>query len=188
MQKNSYLQSFVLVIIILLIFIIPAAAQDEEQALPEPECTAPELGDLMLNFAEMLASAESAIAEEDAASALQNLRALHDGIQTAQLECTGMNFTSAQLGQQPVIGPVMIPSGAYRVTAVSEDDFSVAVEALSGECEITGATTRLFNLSNEEGAGGVERIFVSRDCLMLMAAEGADDWEFSFEFLAAVDE
>ncbi|MEL7235427.1 MAG: hypothetical protein AAGK74_13080, partial [Chloroflexota bacterium] len=88
-------------------------------------------------------------------------------------------FSSSELGLQPVIGPVDLPTGIYRVRYTSTGFGIVDIETIGGEC-ITD-TFGLFNVSSGEANGGAETIFASDSCSGLITVDNTSEpWTLEF--------
>jgi len=79
-----------------------------------------------------------------------------------------LSFNSDELGLQPVIGPLQIPSGIYILTATTEQFIIVEMQALRGECTSAGFGS-LFNVSSGRASDGAETLLISDDCEALFS-------------------
>jgi hypothetical protein len=94
-----------------------------------------------------------------------------------------LNFDSGTEGLQPVIGPLVLSSGTYRVRVVTNGFFIASIETLSGTCD--AGFMGLFNLSAGQASNGAEAIFKSKDCLALVTISNVTEpWTLNFEPLA----
>lgn len=96
-------------------------------------------------------------------------------------------FSSSDSGLQPVIGPVDIPTGLYRVTATTQGFMIVEVDTVSGTCE-HNMLGNLFNLSQGQATSGAEAIFASNSCRALIKISNTQqNWTLSFEAITPLD-
>lgn len=91
-----------------------------------------------------------------------------------------IRYDSSSQGLQPVLGPVKLPTGIYRVTVVTNGFFIAKVETLSGMCE-TGFIG-LFNLSSGDANAGTSNILESDECEALIAISNVTEpWFLEIE-------
>lgn len=90
-----------------------------------------------------------------------------------------MVFSSAENGMQPVLGPIDISDGLYRVKVVTDGYFIGQVEELDGDC-ITG-TLGLFNLTSGIASNGAFALFGSIGCSgLIKISNTTDEWVMEF--------
>ncbi|MBC7815012.1 MAG: hypothetical protein H7175_27890 [Burkholderiales bacterium] len=90
-----------------------------------------------------------------------------------------IRFSSSELGLRPVIGPVNIPTGTYRVTATTTGFIIVQLEPVSGSCE--GGLLGLFNMMQGQGNDGAETMLVSENCQTLIQVSNTNEaWTLEF--------
>lgn len=89
-------------------------------------------------------------------------------------------FISATAGQQPVIGPLKLPTGLYRVTVQTNGFFIAKLEASSGTCD--AGLAGLFNLGRGQGKGGASALLTSKECSALISiSKVTDAWSMQFQ-------
>ena len=89
-------------------------------------------------------------------------------------------FDSATSGQQPVLGPLNLPSGIYRVTVATNGFFIAHLEAASGKCD--AGFGGLFNLSSGQAKGGASALLTSDQCSALVSISNVTDaWKLQFQ-------
>jgi hypothetical protein len=107
---------------------------------------------------------------------------LRAAISEYTVACTGLNFSSEQDGMQPVIGPVEIPEGIYRVTATTEGGIISKIDVLSGECGGYGGS--LVSAPKGQANNGAQVVFESAGCEALVSITlSTDAWTLAFEKL-----
>jgi hypothetical protein len=95
--------------------------------------------------------------------------------------CSGLSWNSDDEGMQPVIGPVEIPEGLYRLTATTEGYIIVQHEIIDGECDEDYA---LFAESDGDATDGAQRTFNSAGCEVLITIDNVTEpWTLAFEKL-----
>lgn len=93
---------------------------------------------------------------------------------------TPLIFDSNVEGLQPVLGPVNLPSGIYKVTVKTDGFFIASNETVSGTCDI--GLMGIFNLMQGQGSSGASTILKSRECSTLFAISNVtDSWTLKFE-------
>jgi hypothetical protein len=86
-------------------------------------------------------------------------------------------FTSEEEGNQPVLGPIEVPDGVYRVRVVTDGYFIAKLEVLEGEC----GTNTMFNLSQGRASEGAEILFAAEGCEALISISNVtEDWTLGF--------
>jgi len=96
-------------------------------------------------------------------------------------------FSSAQDGNQPVLGPVTIPDGVYRIRLVTDGFFSAELEELEGTCDLS-TTFGFFNIMMDAASGGAEVLFVSSGCEALITTSNVTKaWTLDFYQLGPDD-
>lgn len=90
-----------------------------------------------------------------------------------------LTFNSQENGLQAVIGPVSIPSGAYRVTATTNGFFIGQIQTVSGTCNAD--TMGLFNLMQGIATLGAETLFTSENCQAIISVSNTQQpWTLDF--------
>jgi hypothetical protein len=74
-----------------------------------------------------------------------------------------LSFSSRNYGTQPVLGPLTIPDGFYRVRVVTEGSFIADLEVIDGACRTTSGA-RMFFVSEGEASKGYELFLNARGC------------------------
>jgi len=91
-------------------------------------------------------------------------------------------YNSDDIGLQPVIGPVEIPTGTYRVTATTDGFLIADIEELDGTCD-TGFSG-LFNIFSDQAIDGAETILNTVDCVGLIKVGNTNaPWTLEFDQL-----
>lgn len=161
-------KKFVLFGVIALLITTAAAAQDADPAT----CPAPDA---------LLASITTLLTESQGMDTLTILDALRTAVSEHTIACTGLTFTSDEYGLLPVIGPVTIPEGIYRVTATTAGFLIARLDLLSGECDTRGS---LFSVSRGEANEGAQAVFNSSGCEVLISVYNVQEaWTLEFEKL-----
>lgn len=115
------------------------------------------------------------------------LRELRDYSATQAAACSGFQFSSETEGQQPVIGPITIPEGLYRITATTTGYLAAELTLLEGECgtdDTFYAPTDLFNLFKGQADTGAQLLIQSKGCETLIEiSNSSDPWTFNIEKL-----
>jgi len=150
---------------------VSVLAQDDA-----PVCDAAGTADVLAGLVEALRTAESPI---------EAISAVRDAASMAAAACSGLNFSSDVEGMMPVIGPVGIPEGLYRVTLTTEGYFGMTVDALDGVCgEGTRMSSRAFNVFSGTATAGAEIVIISEGCEALFSVSNVTaPWTISFEKL-----
>lgn len=96
---------------------------------------------------------------------------------TIELAAEMSRFSSAELGYQPIIGPVAISAGAYVFTVTTDDFFSVESYALSQDCGLD-LGHHIFILGPGDASEGADSLVeVESDCIALLDVHTVDeDW------------
>lgn len=90
-----------------------------------------------------------------------------------------LSYSSAELGSEPVIGPIDFPDGLYTVKVVTDGFFILQLEELEGRCE--GGIGALFNLSQGIATEGASALFGSLDCRgLLQVSNVTKPWTLEF--------
>ncbi len=85
------------------------------------------------------------------------------------------SFNSADAGQQPVLGPLLLAEGIYVFTATTDGYMSVAPQSLSGGCGFD-LEIGIFNLWQGEGSDGVQSVVEAEaDCQVLLEISNATE-------------
>lgn len=141
---------------------------------------------LLCDVAEISESLSVLVAElTESDDPMLALMALQEATIAARVECGGLAFNSDDEGMQPVIGPVEIPEGLYRVTFTVNGMASVDIEAVEGDCEVDGFMGLFFSMEMG-GVEGAQALFESDGCealIMFSAVMLADEWTLDFEKL-----
>jgi hypothetical protein len=146
---------------------VSVVAQDEEEACD----------------AEAAVTAIIEIAEDTALEPLDILRAIRDAVTQTLVECEGLAFNSTDDGRQPVLGPITIPEGLWRITVDTPGYFQLSFDVLEGTCEGDGFSQLLFNEFEGE-AINAQTLFTSEGCEALFTVDNvSEDWELEFEKL-----
>ena len=165
---------WVVLAVALMLAVLPVAGQDETETVEG--CEAAALADVLAELVEAVREAE------DVAGAL---RAVAVAAGTAAAVCDDLAFSSEEDGLLPVIGPVTIPEGIYRVTVTTEGYFILRSDALEGECgDGQYFTPGIFNLSRGSAVDGAQMVFHSAGCETLLSVSNVTDpWVIGFEKL-----
>jgi hypothetical protein len=133
--------------------------------------------------AEGAITAITEIAADTKIERLDILRAIRDAVTKTLIECEGLSFSSTDDGKQPVLGPITIPEGLWRITVDTTGYFQLSFDVLEGTCEGDGFSQLLFNEFEGE-AINAQTLFTSEGCEVLFTVDNvSEDWELSFEKL-----
>lgn len=161
-----------LLLVLLAVSAVSVWAQEDEA----PECDAAATADVLAELVEALRTAENPI---------EALGAVRDAASLATAACSGLSFNSDDEGLMPVIGPIEIPEGVYRVTLVTEGYFIMKVDALDGACgEGTRMSSNAFNVGRDSATNGAEVVIISEGCEALLSVSNVTkSWTLGFEKL-----
>ncbi len=111
--------------------------------------------------------------------------AIRDAASIAAAACSGLTFSSDAEGMMPVIGPVEIPEGIYRVTLVTEGFFIMKIDALDGECgEGSRMSSGAFSVMQDTATNGAQIVVNSEGCEALLSISNVTQpWTLEFEKL-----
>ena len=106
-----------------------------------------------------------------------------DSADDLTVETVGASYStsSALIGLQPVLGPLMLPKGVYVFTATSDGYLSVAPQSLSGDCGFD-LEVGIFHLTSGEAADGAQSVVeVEKDCdVLLEIGNSGEAWQLEF--------
>ena len=156
---------------LLLVSAVSVWAQDDA-----PVCDAAATADMLAGLVEALRTADSPI---------EAIGAVRDAATEAAAACSGLNFNSDDEGLMPVIGPVEIPEGLYRVTLTTEGYFIMHIDPLSGNCgEGRMFSGSAYNLMAGDAKDGAQVVINSEGCEALFSISNVTKpWTLSFEKL-----
>lgn len=158
----------------LLVLLLAGVAMGQDAETPAECPTSAAVFETLANMAGEL--------DTDGMETLAVLDLLRAAISEYTIACTGLAFSSEQDGQQPVIGPVTIPEGIYRVTATTEGYLIAKVDVLNGECG--DGYGSLFNVTSGTASNGAQEVFESAGCEALISVSNAQEaWKLEFEKL-----
>jgi hypothetical protein len=147
---------------------LSALAQDEE--LPEG-CD--------------VAGAVTVIAELVADTQLEPLailQAVKEAVDEALSSCSDHVYTSEEEGRQPVLGPIELEAGLWRVTLDTTGYFIAHLTVLEGACETKGFGS-MYNISQGQGVNA-QTLIESEGCEALFEISNVSaDWTLTFEQL-----
>lgn len=91
-----------------------------------------------------------------------------------------LTYSNTINGMQPVIGPIDLTDGVYRVRAVTSGFMIVTPEVTKGTCQLT-SVFGMFNLSQGQGEQGAEVLLIAEGCqLILSVSNTTQDWTLEF--------
>ncbi len=96
----------------------------------------------------------------------------------------GLEFSSAANGQEPLLGPITLPTGIYIVSLESDGYASAEFEAVA-ECDGEMAYGML--IYQDEGKVQ-ERLDIDSDCRLTILVDSSNDWKLTIEELEPTDE
>lgn len=97
------------------------------------------------------------------------------------------SFSSAEEGKQPLLGPLAIPGGYYRVRALTDGSFIARLETTEGKCD-TSSVSSMFAFSEGEGSKGAEVLLHSINCHAFITISNInDDWTLEFYRVSTKD-
>jgi hypothetical protein len=129
-------------------------------------------------YVERLNQAVAVVDTEDVAQVLASMEALQQTITATRAACAGLAFSSAELGNQPVIGPLEIPNGAWVVTVTTDGYYIAEVTTLAGDCD----ESHLFIESAGTSTNGTSKVITTAGCRMLIEISNVTEpWTLTFE-------
>lgn len=165
---------FALLMVLTLVF--PAAAQDDSSVL---HCAQDDVEKVLTQANEFFDNSIDEIRASGVEETLSLFRGMSLVLSELSVQCYGLSFSSNEHGLLPVIGPVYIPAGVYRVTATTAGYMIVNVEVLTGECGEFGSVV---NVSQGRATEGAQSVFRSGECEALIEVSNAtEDWLLIFE-------
>lgn len=141
-----------------------------------PACDAAATADVLAELVEALRTAENPI---------EALGAVRDAASIAAAACSGLNFNSDDEGLMPVIGPIVIPEGLYRVTVTTDGFYILQLEVLDGLCgEGRMLSPYIFGISMGQASNGAQAVITSEGCETLLSVSNVTkSWTLGFEKL-----
>ena len=162
------MRKFLLFVCLFALTALSAVAQGEE--LPEG-CDA--------------TGAISVIAELAADTELEPLallQAIKEAVDEALSSCSDHVYTSEEEGRQPVLGPIALEAGLWRVTLDTTGFFIASLTALDGTCETRGFGG-MYNIMQGQG-DNAQTLIESEGCEALIEISNVTaDWTLEFEQL-----
>lgn len=167
------MRTLIFLLLAVLLAGMPAAAQDG-QIVTEGGCTPDGVRQGMQDVFDTFSP-------ENADDVLEFLRTIRNTATMAEVHCTGNTFSSERNGEQPVLGPIYLASGVWRVRVVTDGYMIADIETLTGTCENTAFGT-LYNITAGRAATGAERLIRSTECVMLLTVGNTNQaWELELE-------
>ena len=135
----------------------------------------------------VITTLQANIEDDDSLNFLSTGRELRKILARLDANCRALLFNTENDGQRPVLGPISLESGLWRVTFTTAGFGSVRTETLSGDC---GTDTYLFNAFQGDAADGSEIVYeTGRACEVLIEISNTSEpWELSFELLKATEQ
>jgi hypothetical protein len=169
MRKLRFLFMVALVIALLSMTAVVSAQDDESDT-----CDYATFSDSLTEQIATLAD------EEDPAAALRDIQSQIGEFQAA---CAGLSFSSEEYGLQPVLGPLTIPEGVYRLTLTTDGAFILSATILGGECDELDYLG-LFLIFPGTAAEGAQTVLDTGECeVLLQISNVSDPWTLTFEKL-----
>lgn len=171
---------FVLMLLFVLSMTVGVYAQKDEQDTGFSECNPADM-------TETLQEALDAIpTDEDSAAFVDGLAKLSSIVQNYQVTCSGLAWSSEELGMQPVIGPVEIPVGNYRIRFSTQGYGIVELDVTDGSCNVGMGSRIVFNvMEGQASPPGAQKVLESEGCTALMTLSNTrQSWELSLEQLS----
>lgn len=132
-------------------------------------------------FQETLTALSTVIDSGDTDAILTSLSDLQNEIAITKAKCSGLSFSSEADGSQPVLGPIVLGDGVYKVNLDTAGYFQAFIETLDGTCETQRGRDVLFNLSRGQGVNS-SAILRASNCTMLLALDNVSEvWTLNFE-------
>lgn len=118
-----------------------------------------------------------------AESISEDMAGLGREISLLDAACRGLSFSSEVDGSQPVLGPMILEEGVYRVTLTTDGFVTVKGTELDGSCERD--IDLLYNEFEGDAADGSQVVLdLDDDCEVLLEFSNiTDDWTMTFEKL-----
>lgn len=127
-----------------------------------------------------LAIIETAIGANDTEAVLSDASAFIKALSDLNIACHGLQFSNEANGMQPLIGPINLTEGVYRVTATTDSFIILEIEVLEGECR----SEPLFSLFEGQAVGGAQAVYRSSGCEVLIQIRNTfEPWTVTFEQL-----
>jgi hypothetical protein len=137
------------------------------------------------DLSERLAAVQESAAALDASSPSlsEDIAAIQSELAALDAECRGLSFSSEVDGSQPVIGPIILEEGVYRVTFTTDGYGSISGTVLEGDCE--REIRLIFNESEGDASDGSQAVLdIEGDCEVLLELDNiTDDWTLTIESL-----
>jgi hypothetical protein len=135
---------------------------------------------MIMVMAEYATATDPTSADEEAV--MTGLEEMARSIAVVRAICQDLHFDSESDGLLALLGPVVVPTGIYRIRVITEGTFILNQTILSGECETQGRTY-VFNASAGQASGeGAQASLISAECIwMLEVSSAREPWELIIE-------
>jgi hypothetical protein len=156
--------------------VLPLSAQDADAKFT---CDSTNVSSFLDKIIEVATAAKK---EGDPQKALDLLVPFSNGLDYRLAACAKLNFSGTG-EEQPVLGPLEIPDGVYRVTVKTDGYFSLQMDTISGNC---GDEKYLFLITKGDAKNGAQIVLKPSDqCKALLTVSNASDpWQLQFENLS----
>lgn len=126
------------------------------------------------------------IEDADTTNFLGTARELRRVLARLDADCRGLHFTNDSDGMQPVIGPVALTGGTWKVTFTTAGYGTVEMEELGGDC---GRDSLLFAMFADQATDGSQAIIkIGESCEALISVSNTGKpWDLMFELVKAAD-
>ena len=135
------------------------------------------------SFQQSLTAISEVIDSGDTDAILASLSDLQNEIAITKAKCAGLSFSSETDGSQPVLGPIVLGDGVYKVNLDTTGYFQAIIETLDGTCEtqLGMGIAILFNMFEGQGTNS-SAILRAKNCTMLLSLSNVtEDWALDFE-------
>ena len=164
------MRKLILTVCLIIVIISMASAQDEAAETCDTSSA-------LATISELIADAEL--------EPLEILRAIKAAVDEILLQCDGLTFTSENEGRQPVLGPITLDEGLWRLSVETSGTMFLDLTALEGTCEGTGQLASVGTLFMIVQPGdGAETLIESDGCEALLEFSMVSaNWEMTLEKL-----
>jgi hypothetical protein len=137
------------------------------------------------DLAERLTTIQQNTAALDASSETlsEEIASLQTELSALDSACRGLSFNSDDEGLQPVIGPILLEEGVYRLTFTTDGFGAIDGTMLDGDCE--REINVIFNEGRGDAEDGAQQVLqLDEDCEFLLEFSNiTEDWTFTIEKL-----
>lgn len=114
--------------------------------------------------------------------ALTILSDLQNSIASQSAACGGLAFNSDNEGFQPVIGPVELPDGIWKVTFTTGGYVLLNATTLTGDCGGYDDEFLILSAGKGDAVKGKQEVMTTSDSCSLLLTVGMADEDWTLEF------